>query len=259
MDKVYAHSLATRFSRVADNIHDVFASCAARTMKSQDRDTIEAFEATLHQAGVVLNSTCENMQAMGIIHADLMADDTDRFIGTAFIDAFYRWLLIRLDSPEMGVAGCRKWLQDYPVEYRLALLQGYMRGLMEIYLSSARYQYGMLEEFAEGPGLSFDIDQKKISIKLIAHPKLVRKRPPPSVHPLPLVEESKQKALAAAPKIFVNSKEMTELQVDRFPENDYFETVYRQVANPDLKVLDRLLVSLGQSTAANVIVSGQLD
>ncbi len=67
MDKVYAHSLATRFARVADSIRNVFGSYAERIKKGSSGTTIEAFEGVLQIAGVILNSTCENVQVIGII------------------------------------------------------------------------------------------------------------------------------------------------------------------------------------------------
>lgn len=214
LDKVYSNSIMTRFGRVNDYIRNVFSAMVEEIFISGKKEQLENY---IVRAGIVLNTYCEDLNEI---------NKEERYMGELFLAGFYQFVANKLGIPETLA---KEFVANAPIEYQMEITQKYMRYMMSIYSNSCKYQYDMLKQFREEPGSFFDIDQKKIGITLSAAPKSIKKK------------HEKGTEKIEKPKLLLNNKEFTPLQMERFPENSFLREHPNKIPYPEMKTMEDYL------------------
>ncbi len=247
---MYVHSIETRFGRVKEHIENIFSECAQMLSASPDN-----FDALLKRAGVILHTGCEDLDQMGNFIAFItpVIAKEEELIGETFVADFYEYITRLLACPELVKSARTTLLQSYPeLRQRIELLKKYMHYLTSNYTNAYKHQYAMLPQFKDLPGAYFDIDQRKVSIVLAAHPKLRRKEKAGA----PAAEDESKDPVPAKwkPVILLNSKRLTPLQMERFPHNTFLSDTYPQEEEEGKRVHDPNLEKMEQILAAEKAV-----
>jgi len=148
-------------------------------------------------------------------------------VGKEFLNQFYLFL----EKKTKGMN--REFVKHCTISYRVFLLEQYMKYLQGMYKNMGEYQSIMLKGLKDAPGEYFDIDQKKINIILKAPPiksKLYED----------FIDTEEQKVETSSPMILLNNKKLTNLQMERFPHNDFLEFYEADKGDADIKVLDEI-------------------
>jgi hypothetical protein len=163
-------------------------------------------------------------------------------VGKQFLNEFY--LILKKKTKVMD----REFVKHCTTPYRIFLLKQYMKYLQGIYKNAGMYQSIMLEGFKDAPGVYFDIDQKKINITLKAPP--IKSKPHKDSTDTEEYDRGVKKAEMGSPVILLNSKKLTNLQMERFPHNDFLEFYETDKGDTDIK----LLAEIEKLILAEVIV-----
>lgn len=162
-------------------------------------------------------------------------------VGRQFVKEFYLFLVRKSGCKEID----REFVKRCSISQKIILLEQFMDYLQGMYRRTGEYQSVLLEEFKSVPGEYFDIDQKKIKVTLKALPKKLHRNSDSTC------SEEDKKAEVNPPVILLNSKKLTNLQMERFPHNDFLD-LYTPVKNSDLKVLEEVLKLIAEEVESSV-------